>query len=254
MHELEPQDLEPEVDNVPAETEEADSPAPDDAELIDASIAGETEVDIVGKAETAETSDEAPALDDDEDTTGDEDTDEEEPDDGRSWYVVHTYSGYEHKVMKNLEHRIESMNMQDQIFQVIVPTEDEIEMRDGKRRTTAKRIFPGYVFVQMLMNDESWYVVRNTPGVTGFVGVGTKPSPLPPEEVDKVMQRIESEEPKVKVSFKVGQKVRITDGIFAEFMGIVDNIYPEKGKARVLVSFFNRETPVEVDFLQLERA
>ncbi len=250
MHELEPQDLESEVGKPTSETEEADSPAPDDVEPVDASVAGEAEVDIVGKAETAKTPDEAPALDEEDD----EETDEEEPDDGRSWYVVHTYSGYEHKVMKNLEHRIESMNMQDQIFQVIVPTEDEIEMRDGKRRTTAKRIFPGYVFIQMLMNDESWYVVRNTPGVTGFVGVGTKPSPLPPEEVDKVMQRIESEEPKVKVSFKVGQKVRITDGIFAEFMGIVDNIYPEKGKARVLVSFFNRETPVEVDFLQLERA
>jgi transcriptional antiterminator NusG len=179
---------------------------------------------------------------------------EGKPADGRRWYVVHTYSGYEHKVKRNLEHRIQSMDMQNKIFQVIVPTEEEIELKDGQRRTIARRIFPGYVFVEMIMSDDSWYVVRNTPGVTGFVGVGNKPSPLPDEEVDKIMKRIESEEPKLKVSFKPGQKVRITSGIFAEFMGIVDEVYPEKGKARVLVSFFNRETPVEVDFLQLEKA
>lgn len=172
----------------------------------------------------------------------------------RHWYVVHTYSGYEQKVKKNLEHRIEAMGMQGRIFQVIVPTEEEVEMRDGQRRTTARRIFPGYVFVEMLLDEESWYVVRNTPAVTGFVGMGNKPSPLPQAEVDKILHRIESDEPKVKVSFKQGEKVRIKDGIFADFIGVVDALDHDKQKARVMVSFFNRETPVDVDFLQLERA
>lgn len=246
MNELDFQELEPEESAQSAETEEIASPAAKAGESDGAPTAEEKDSADEGEDETT--------VDGEGDVQEEEAVADEKPDDGRRWYVIHTYSGYEHKVKKNLEHRIESMNMLNQIFEVIVPTEDEIEMRDGQRRTSAKRIFPGYVFVEMLMTDDSWYVVRNTPGVTGFVGVGNKPSPLPPEEVDKIMQRIESEEPKVKVSFKVGQKVRITSGIFAEFMGIVDDIFPEKGKARVLVSFFNRETPVEVDFLQLERA
>lgn len=174
-------------------------------------------------------------------------------DDGRAWYVVHSYSGYENKVKKNLEHRIESMGMQDQIFQVVVPTEEEIELRDGQRRTTERRVFPGYILVQMIMNDDSWYVVRNTPGVTGFVGSGTKPVPLRPEEVEKIMKRMEAEAPRIKVSFRSGQKVRIVEGPFEDFMGTVEEINMEKGKVRVLVSFFGRETPVELDFLQVEK-
>ncbi len=180
----------------------------------------------------------------------------EEPveiDDGRAWYVVHSYSGYENKVKKNLEHRIESMGMQDCIFQVVVPTEEEVELRDGQRRTTQRRVFPGYILVQMIMTDDSWYVVRNTPGVTGFVGSGTRPTPLSQEEVDKILQRMESQAPKIKVSFKTGQKVRIVDGPFVDFMGTVDEINMEKGKVWVLVSFFGRETPVELDFLQVEK-
>jgi transcriptional antiterminator NusG len=167
--------------------------------------------------------------------------------------VVHSYSGYENKVKKNLAHRIESMGMQDQIFQVVVPTEEEVELRNGQRRTTERRVFPGYILVQMIMNDDSWYVVRNTPGVTGFVGSGTKPLPLHPEEVEKIMKRMEAEAPRIKVSFRPGQKVRIVEGPFEDFMGTVDEINMEKGKVRVLVSFFGRETPVELDFLQVEK-
>lgn len=178
---------------------------------------------------------------------------EPEIDDDRAWYVVHSYSGYESKVKKNLEHRIESMGMQDQIFQVIVPTEEEVELKDGQRRTTERRVFPGYILVQMIMNDDSWYVVRNTPGVTGFVGSGTRPVPLRPAEVEKIMKRMEAEAPRVKVGFGPGQKVRIIEGPFEDFMGTVDEINMEKGKVRILVSFFGRETPVELDFLQVEK-
>ncbi len=169
------------------------------------------------------------------------------------WYVVHSYSGYENKVKMNLEHRIESMGMADRIFQVVVPTEEEIELKDGQRRVVERRVFPGYVLVQMVLDEQSWYVVRNTPNVTGFVGMGNKPTPLPDEEVQQIMSKLESEEPKIKVDFKVGQKVRIVEGAFAEFTGTVQELYPDKGRARVMVSFFNRETPVDVDFLQLEK-
>ena len=173
--------------------------------------------------------------------------------DERAWYVVHCYSGYENKVKHNLEQRIESMGMANQIFQVIVPTEEEIEVKEGKRRTVERRVFPGYILVQMLMNDDSWYVVRNTPGVTGFVGMGNKPTPLRPEEVSGILKRMEAEAPKVKVTFKPGQKVRIVDGPFNDFMGTVDEINMDKAKVRVMVSFFGRETPVELDFLQVEK-
>ncbi len=145
------------------------------------------------------------------------------------WYVVHSYSGYENKVKKNLEHRIESMDMKSKIFQVIVPTEEEIELKDGQRRVVERRVFPGYVLVQMIMDEQSWYVVRNTPNVTGFVGMGNKPTPLPDEEVKRILRRLESEEPKIKVDFKVGQKVRIVEGAFAEFTGLVQELYPDKG-------------------------
>ncbi|MDY7042340.1 MAG: transcription termination/antitermination protein NusG [Chloroflexota bacterium] len=172
---------------------------------------------------------------------------------GRQWYVVHSYSGYENKVRKNLEQRIDTMGMQDKIFQVIVPTEDEIEVRDGQRRTYERRVFPGYILVEMIMTDDSWYVVRNTPGVTGFVGMGNKPTPLRAEEVQRIMKRMEAESPRIKVTFKSGQKVRIVDGPFSDFIGTVDEINMEKGKVRVLVSFFGRDTPVELDFLQVEK-
>lgn len=170
-----------------------------------------------------------------------------------AWYVIHSYSGYENKVKKNLEHRIESMDMQGKIFQVVVPTEEEIELKDGQRRVVERRVFPGYVLVQMVMDEQSWYVVRNTPNVTGFVGMGNKPTPLPDDEVKRIMRQLESEEPKIKVDFKLGQKVRIVGGAFAEFTGVVQELHPDKGRARVMVSFFNRDTPVDVDFLQLEK-
>jgi transcription termination/antitermination protein NusG len=175
------------------------------------------------------------------------------PDDGRAWYVVHCYSGREQKLKHNLEQRIESLGMQDKIFQVVIPTEDEMEVRQGKRRTVERRIFPGYVLVQMIMDDDSWYAVRETSGVTGFVGMGNKPTPLRPAEIESIMERMESEAPKIKVTFKKGEKVRIIDGPFDEFIGVVDEIDMERALVRVLVSFFGRETPVELDFLQVER-
>jgi transcriptional antiterminator NusG len=186
-----------------------------------------------------------------------ESTAEEEPkapaQDERRWYVVHSYSGYENKVKRNLEQRIESMNMRDKIFQVVVPTVEEVELHDGKRRTVERRVFPGYVLVQMIMDDDSWYVVRNTPGVTGFVGIGNKPTPLSQEEVDRILKRIQAQAPKIRVSFRVGQKVRIIDGPFTDFVGTVDEVDESKGKVKVLVSFFGRETPIELDFLQVEK-
>ncbi|MGQ9595664.1 MAG: transcription termination/antitermination protein NusG [Anaerolineae bacterium] len=167
--------------------------------------------------------------------------------------MVHCYSGYENRVKKTLERRIESMNMQNKIFRVVVPVEEEVELRDGRRRTVERRLFPGYILVDMILTEESWYVVRNTPNVTGFVGTGNKPTPLSQEQVDKILQRLESEAPRVKVSYRVGQKVRIVEGPFADFIGVVDEIYPDKGRVRILVSIFGRETPMEVDFLQIER-
>jgi transcriptional antiterminator NusG len=172
---------------------------------------------------------------------------------GRAWYVIHSYSGYENKVKANLEQRIDSMGMQDKIFQVVVPTEEEIEVRDGQRRITEKKIFPGYILVEMLMTDDSWYAVRNTPGVTGFVGMGRRPTPLRPEEVQRIMKRMEEEAPKIKVTFRPGQRVRIIDGPFTDFVGNVDDIDMDKSRVRVLVSFFGRDTPVELDFLQVEK-
>lgn len=173
--------------------------------------------------------------------------------DGRAWYVVHCYSGYENKVRHSIEQRIETMGMQDKIFDVIVPTEDEIEIKEGKRRTVERRVFPGYILVQMILNDDSWYVVRNTPGVTGFVGMGNDPTPLRPDEVAKIMNRMEAEAPKVKFDFQLGEKVRIGTGPFADFIGTVAEIDADKAKVRVMVSFFGRETPVELDFLHVEK-
>jgi len=170
-----------------------------------------------------------------------------------NWYVIHTYSGYENKVKTNLEHRIASMDMKDKIFQVLIPVEDEVEVKDGQRRTVQRKVYPGYVLVQMLLNEDSWYVVRNTPGVTGFVGSGNQPIPLPDHEVKAILKQMKTEAPRVKIAFMKGQSVRIIDGPFAEFIGVVDDINHERGKVRVLVSFFGRETPVELDFLQVEK-
>jgi transcription termination/antitermination protein NusG len=171
-----------------------------------------------------------------------------------AWYVVHCYSGYENKVRHNLEQRIETMGMKDKIFDVVIPTQEEIEVRDGKRRTVERHIFPGYVLVNMILSEESWYVVRNTPGVTGFVGMGNSPTALRPEEVNQIIKRMEAEAPRVKVTFKVGERVRIVDGPFNDFRGTVAEIDLERSKVRVMVSFFGRETPVELDFLQVEKA
>ena len=170
------------------------------------------------------------------------------------WYVIHCYSGYENKVRHNLEQRIETMGMKDQVFDVVVPIEEEVEVRDGKRRTVERHIFPGYVLVNMVLTEESWFVVRNTPGVTGFVGMGQMPTPLRPEEVSQIIKRMEADSPTIKVSFKEGERVRIIDGPFNDFRGIVSEIDMEKTKVRVMVSFFGRETPVELDFLQVEKA
>jgi len=173
---------------------------------------------------------------------------------GPAWYVIHCYSGYENKVRHNLEQRIETMGMKDKIFDVVIPTQEEIEVKDGKRRTVERHIFPGYVLVNMALSEESWYVVRNTPGVTGFVGMGNNPTPLRPEEVSQIIKRMEAEAPTVKVTFKVGERVRIVDGPFNDFRGLVSEIDMERTKVRVMVSFFGRETPVELDFLQVEKA
>jgi len=180
--------------------------------------------------------------------------DELPQEDDRAWYVVHCYSGYENKVRHNLEQRIESMGMKDKIFDVVVPTEEEIEVKEGKRRTVERRVFPGYILVNMIMSEESWYVVRNTPGVTGFVGMGTQPTPLRPEEVAQIIKRMEAEAPHIKVTFRSGERVRIVDGPFNDFRGTVAEIDMERAKVRVMVNFFGRETPVELDFLQVEKA
>jgi len=169
------------------------------------------------------------------------------------WYVVHTYSGYEERVRKNLEQRIKSMDTNGDISKVIIPTEEEIEVKNGQRRTVTKKILPGYVLVQMKMTDQSWNIVRNTPGVTGFVSSGSKPVPLQEEEVNRVLKQMTAEAPRAKVGFRKGQSVRVIDGPFLDFMGVVDEINADKGKAKVLLSLFGRETPVELDFLQVEK-
>ena len=171
----------------------------------------------------------------------------------RKWYVIHTYSGYENKVKTNLEHRISTMDVTDRIFQVVIPMEGEVEVKDGQRRTVQKKVFPGYVLVDMKLDDQSWYVVRNTPGVTGFVGSGNKPIPLEDAEVRKILKQMTAEAPRVKIAFERGQSVRIIDGPFADFIGVVNDILQDKGKVRVMVSFFGRETPIELDFLQVEK-
>ena len=188
-----------------------------------------------------------------------EETKETEEYPGAFWYIVHTYSGQEERVRKNLELRIQSLDMKHKIFQVIVPTEEEITIKEGKRKRERRKVFPGYILVHMNLNDESWYVVRNTPGVTGFVSTEDetesrpKPVPLEPKEVESIFHRIENSAPKITVGFEIGQNVRISSGPFADFLGTVNEVDSNKGKVKVLVSFFGRETPVELDFLQVER-
>ena len=171
----------------------------------------------------------------------------------KHWFVVHTYSGYEERVKRNLEQRIKFMDAGEEISQVIIPTEEEIEVRNGQRRTVTKKILPGYIIVQMRMTDQSWNVVRNTPGVTGFVGSGNRPTPLKEGEVDQILKQMAAEAPRVKAGFRQGQSIRVIDGPFIDFVGIVDEISQDKGKAKVLLSLFGRETPVELDFLQMEK-
>jgi transcriptional antiterminator NusG len=241
-----------ETENAPVEAPLSESDAPDSmGETESESAPAETDTPIMEEAAEEEsvpppsTKPAAPASD----AAPHPDTPE-----GPAWYVIHCYSGYENKVRHNLEQRIETMGMKDMIFDVVIPTQEEIEVKDGKRRTVERHIFPGYVLVNMALTEESWYVVRNTPGVTGFVGMGNNPTPLRPEEVAQIVKRMEAEAPTVKVSFKVGERVRIVDGPFNDFRGVVSEIDMERTKVRVMVSFFGRETPVELDFLQVEKS
>jgi len=174
--------------------------------------------------------------------------------DGRGWYVIHCYSGNEDKVRHNIMQRIESMTMDTLIFDVVVPTEDEVNIKNGERQTVEKKVFPGYILVYMILTEESWYMVRNTPGVTGFVGMGNDPTALQPEEVARILKRMESESPRINVTFRPGERVRIVDGPFEDFYGKVSEIDMERATVRVMVNFFGRETPVELDFLQVEEA
>lgn len=176
-----------------------------------------------------------------------------EPEDSRAWYVIHCYSGYENKVRHSIEQRIETMNMQDYIFDVIVPTKEEIEIKEGSRKTVERRVFPGYILVQLILTEESWYVVRNTPGVTGFVGMGNDPTPLREEDVAKILNEMEEGAPTFKFDFRINEKVRIRTGPFADMVGKVNNIDGDRAKVVVLVSFFGRDTPVELDFAHVEK-
>ncbi len=223
-------------EQVPEEEQEQTVPATEDLDAP-ADDAAETLVDALQPDEATEAAAE----------------EEEEVDDDRGWFVIHCYSGYENKVRHNLEQRIETMGMKDDIFDVVIPTQEEIEVKDGKRRSIERHVFPGYVLVNMKMSEESWYVVRNTPGVTGFVGMGNDPIPLRPEEVAQILKQMEAEAPTFKVTYKPGEKVRIVDGPFNEFIGTVDAIDMDRTKVRVMVNFFGRSTPVELDFLQVEK-
>lgn len=178
-----------------------------------------------------------------------------EPDDGMSWYVIHTYSGYERKVKQSLEERIRTLDLGDEVAELLIPTEDIVEMKGGKKVVTAKKFFPGYLLIRMAMNDRLWHVVKNTPRVTGFVGSGRKPIPLPQHEVDKIVNRMEEsvEAPKPKFQFRKGESVRIIDGPFTNFTGKVDEVDARRNTLKVMVSIFGRNTPVELDFFQVEK-
>lgn len=172
----------------------------------------------------------------------------------KHWYVIHTYSGYENKVSANLERKVHSLGMENEIFRIVIPMEKEVEIKDGKKRSVERKVFPGYVLVEMIVNDRSWYAVRNTPGVTGFVGSGTKPIPLTDDEVHQIMRSMGVEEARAKIDFQLQQLVRLKTGPFADQVGKICDINEERGKLKVLVDMFGRETPVEVDFTQVEEA
>jgi transcriptional antiterminator NusG len=229
-------EINPEEENPSVEPEETAASQPEerdlDEQLNSPDAAPDTDLELPSPAQEAE----------------------QEPDNQRAWYVIHCYSGYENKVRHNLEQRIETMGMKDMIFDVVIPTQEEIDVKDGKRRTVERHVFPGYVLVELILSEESWYVVRNTPGVTGFVGMGNDPTPLRPEEVNQILKRMEEVAPHIKVSFKVGERVRIIDGPFNDFRGTVSEIDLDRSKVRVMVNFFGRETPVELDFLQVEKS
>ena len=222
-------------DEIPSEVEEEGLPEPVEVDYPEDSLQEEIPVDPYA----AVTLSEQPIK---------------EPEDGRAWYVVHCYSGNEDKVRHNIMQRIESMTMDDLIFDVVVPTEDEVNIKNGERQTVEKKVFPGYILVNMILTEESWYMVRNTPGVTGFVGMGNDPTALQPEEVARILKRMESESPRINVTFRTGERVRIVDGPFEDFYGKVAEIDMERATVRVMVNFFGRETPVELDFLQVEEA
>ena len=260
LPEQEEQTIEPAESSVPEEPQELTEQS-DEVEQVDGDIEAADQAESEPSIEADETSDgetgNAESSDLDEFSASEEDVEDESEgdleDDGRGWYVVHCYSGYENKVRHNLEQRIETMGMKDKIFDIVVPTEEEIEVKEGKRRTIERRVFPGYILVYMVMSEESWYVVRNTPGVTGFVGMGNEPTPLRPEEVSQIIKRMEADAPRIKVTFKSGERVRIVDGPFNDFRGTVSEIDMERAKVRVMVNFFGRETPIELDFLQVEK-
>jgi len=255
----------------PVETELDEPDATEMEEVVDAEaemdepVAIETEEIVDAEAEIdepVEGEEEKPAASEQEEAIQDESElstkysglAEPVKDDGRAWYVVHCYSGNEDKVRHNIMQRIESMGMDDLIFDVVVPTEDEVNIKNGERQTVEKKVFPGYILVNMALTEESWYMVRNTPGVTGFVGMGNDPTALQPEEVARILKRMESESPRVNVTFRQGERVRIVDGPFEDFYGKVAEIDMDRATVRVMVNFFGRETPVELDFLQVEEA
>jgi len=172
---------------------------------------------------------------------------------GRRWYAIHTYSGYEEKVAESLRQRVASMDMGDKIFNILIPTEKRIKIKGGKRRIVTEKMFPGYVLVEMIVTDDSWYVVRNTPNVTGFIGTGTIPTPLSDEEIKSMQKRMGIEEPKYKIDVQIGDPVKIIDGPFKDFEGKISEVDEERGKVKVLINIFGRETPAELDFLQIKK-
>lgn len=171
----------------------------------------------------------------------------------KKWYVIHTYSGYENKVKTNIEKKIDSMAMEDKIFQILVPVEEEEEIKDGKKKVSKKKVFPGYVLIEMIMTDDSWYVIRNTPGVTGFVGSGSKPIPLKDSEVKGILRQMGIEEIKTKIPFEVGETVKVINGPFEDFVAVIQEINTEKARLKVLVSMFGRDIPMELDYFQVEK-
>jgi len=239
---------EEEEDELIGESEEGGEPAADDESAGEDQIQELPEINVSGGPTKEESAPDPYAA-----VTAEEEQ-VKEPDDDRAWYVVHCYSGNEDKVRHNIMQRIESMSMDDLIFDVVVPTEDEVNIKNGERQTVEKKVFPGYILVNMILTEESWYMVRNTPGVTGFVGMGNDPTPLQPEEVARILKRMESESPRINVTFRSGERVRIVDGPFEDFYGKVAEIDMERATVRVMVNFFGRETPVELDFLQVEQA